>query len=391
MLFHVFKEFEAYEYGINFAIYVYMNFEALFNETFNRDIIFLAVALTGSLFLTWLIKLAIKFLIPKLAKYASKNNFQWDDILLNNALLTKSWFIFLWIFIPILWTGGRFGADEKTLEVVEKLGKFFLVFATSAQVIIWGMNLINQWKANSWAKKKVGSTPAMGLMFTTLQGFLIVSVVLIALSNLGINIGALVAGLGIGGIAVALAAQNVLGDFLASLSIVIDKPFVNGDFIVAGKEEGNVENIGIKTTRVRSISGEELIFSNKDLLESRIRNYKRMWRRRVVHKFTISLFTPESKLRQISAWIKEMFPKYEKLTFDRCHFTSFGQSAFNFELVFWVEDADYNLYMDLQQNLLFDIYSKLSKEDVQLGLPTSNIHIDAAEKLFESQPSPQLL
>src|SRR5690606_19671212 len=143
----------------------------------------------------------------------------------------------------------------------------------------------------------------LGLIYVTVRVLFVVVLILIGLSNMGVDVAALVAGLGIGGIAIALAAQNVLGDLLASLSIVLDKPFTIGDFIVAGSEMGTVENIGVKTTRIRSLSGEELVFSNKDLLESRVRNYKRMWQRRVEQKFSVVHATDVEKLAQIPVWV----------------------------------------------------------------------------------------
>ena len=163
------------------------------------------------------------------------------------------------------------------------------------QVAIWGFYVIKNWRQiylDQRVKKDPSSSAALGLLFTAVQVTFLIVLVLIGLSNLGVDITALLAGLGVGGIAVALAAQNILGDLLASLSIVLDKPFVVGDFIVAGSEKGTVEHIGIKTTRLRSLSGEELIFSNKDLLESRVQNFKRMWVRRVVQSFVVVYSTP---------------------------------------------------------------------------------------------------
>jgi small-conductance mechanosensitive channel len=205
--------------------------------------------------------------------------------------------------------------------------------------------------------------------------FLVV-VVLIGLSNLGVDITALIAGLGVGGIAVALAAQNVLGDLLASLSIVLDKPFVIGDFIVAGDYKGTVENIGIKTTRLRSLSGEEIVLSNKDLLESRIQNFKRMWRRRVVLKVGVIYSTTAEVLEKIPVWMKAIVTSEAKLDFDRCHFSGFGASSLDFEMVFFVNDSDYNLYMDIQQRVMLSIFKKFNEEKVEFAFPTQSLFIE---------------
>ena len=210
-------------------------------------------------------------------------------------------------------------------------------------------------------------------MATALQGLLVIALVLAALSNLGVNVGALLAGLGVGGIAVALAAQNVLGDLFGSLSIVLDKPFIVGDFIVVGNEAGTVENIGIKTTRVRSLSGEQLVFSNKDLLESRVKNFKRMWQRRVVLKFSVPYWTPLSKVKSIPGWIQHYIKEESLLTFERSHLASYDELGLTFETVFWVKDPDYNKYMDIQQTLMHKILERFAHEDVAFARPTRSL------------------
>lgn len=242
-----------------------------------------------------------------------------------------------------------------------------------------GAASLRNWKKSVLNKKiehDPSSAAALGLFYTATQAVFIVVLILIGLSNLGINISALLAGLGVGGIAVALAAQNVLGDLLASLSIVLDKPFVVGDFIIAGTEMGTVEQIGIKTTRLRSLSGEEVVLSNKDLLESRIRNYKRMWQRRVVQKFRVIYSTPAPVLEQIPGWVKEIIGRYDKLRFDRCHFANYGASSLDFEFVFFVLDSDYNVFMDFQQKVLLDIFRKFAENGVEFAFPTQSIYVE---------------
>ena len=151
--------------------------------------------------------------------------------------------------------------------------------------------------------------------------------VLLVMANLGINVTALVAGFGIGGVAVALAAQNILGDLFASASIVLDKPFVLGDFIVVDDKSGTVEHIGLKTTRLRSLSGEQLIFSNADLLKSRIHNYQRMSERRAALSINVAYGTPYEKLAAIPAMLREAVESQPQARFDRAHFARLGPSA----------------------------------------------------------------
>jgi small-conductance mechanosensitive channel len=199
-------------------------------------------------------------------------------------------------------------------------------------------------------------------------------VILVILDNLGIEITALIAGLGVGGVAVALATQNILGDLFASLSIVLDKPFVVGDFLSIGEFLGSVEKVGIKTTRVRSLSGEQLIFSNNDLLNSRIRNYGRMFERRVVFTLGVTYQTPAEKLRRIPAIIRDAIEAHERVRFDRAHFHKYGDFALVFEAVYFVLSPEYNQYMDIQQDVNLTIFERFAEEGVEFAYPTQTIH-----------------
>jgi small-conductance mechanosensitive channel len=193
----------------------------------------------------------------------------------------------------------------------------------------------------------------------------------------GVEITALVASLGITGIAVALAVQNVLSDLFASLSIVLDKPFVIGDFIIVDNYMGSVEQVGLKTTRVRSLSGEQLIFSNNDLLQSRVRNYKRMAERRVVFSIGVTYQTRLERLKQIPATIRQIIAAQEATRFDRAHFQGYGDFALNFEVVYYVLDPDYNRYMDIQQAINVAIFQSFKKDGIEFAYPTQTLYIDA--------------
>lgn len=200
-------------------------------------------------------------------------------------------------------------------------------------------------------------------------------VLLLILDNLGVNITGLVAGLGIGGIAIALAVQNILGDLLASLSIVLDKPFVIGDFIAVDSLSGRIEHIGIKTTRIRSISGEQLIFSNNDLLKSRIRNYRRMSERRIVFGFGIVYQTPVEKLQAVKEIVSDIIRKEKNTRLDRVHFKEYGDSALNFEVVYFITESDYNLYMDVQESINLEIFRRFQQEGIGFAYPTRTLFI----------------
>ena len=196
------------------------------------------------------------------------------------------------------------------------------------------------------------------------------------LDNLGLNISTLVAGFGIGGIAVAMASQAVLGDLFSSLSIFIDKPFEIGDSIAVDNLNGTVENIGLKTTRVRSVSGEQLIFSNSDLTKSRIKNFKRMEVRRIAFKLGVAHQTSLEKLKHVPDLIKNIFSKMDGVTLDRVHFESFGDFALHYEIVYFVLSSDYNVYMDKQQQINFLVKELFERERIEFAYPTQTLFVN---------------
>jgi small-conductance mechanosensitive channel len=200
-------------------------------------------------------------------------------------------------------------------------------------------------------------------------------VALLAMENLGVDVTALVAGMGVGGIAVALAAQNILGDLFASLSIVLDKPFVLGDNIAVGTDVGKVEKIGLKTTRLRSISGELLVFSNADMLQSRIRNFKRMSERRVVFAVGVTYQTPYEKLAAIPGMLREAVESQSGVRFDRAHLKELAGSSINFEVVYFMLTPDYLPYMDTQQAICLGLVKKFSAEGIELAYPTQKLFV----------------
>ncbi len=207
------------------------------------------------------------------------------------------------------------------------------------------------------------------------------------LDNLGVKITAVVAGLGIGGVAVALAAQAVLGDFFSYFVIFFDKPFVIGDFIVVGEKMGVVEYVGIKTTRIRALSGEQLVFSNTDLTNSRVQNFKKMERRRVVFKLGVVYQTPYEKLISIPKIVKIIIEEQEETLFDRGHFMSYGDFSLNFEFVYYVNGADYNKYMDIQQSINLAIFKIFEKENVQFAYPSQTLFLTNPNKGMNSLTS----
>jgi small-conductance mechanosensitive channel len=261
---------------------------------------------------------------------------------------------------------------------IEKMIGGTVFIALFLQVGLWGNGLINFLVTRRAAKdgKEGLNLEAYSVITWVGKASLWVVVILLALNNLGIEITALVAGMGISGIAVALAVQNILGDLFASLSIVMDQPFIIGDFIIVGDQMGTVEHVGLKTTRVRSLSGEEIVFSNNDLLESRIRNFRRMNERRVLFALGVTYQTPADKLEVIPDMIRDIIESQEQVRFDRVHFASYGDFSLNFEIVYWVLDKDYALYMDIQQEINLALYRKFEEEKIEFAYPTQTLFME---------------
>lgn len=221
-----------------------------------------------------------------------------------------------------------------------------------------------------------GETASLKGISTFISIFVWFTGFMFLLDNLGFKISTVIAGLGIGGIAVALAAQAVLGDFFSYFVIFFDRPFQIGDFITVDDKMGVVERIGIKTTRIASLSGEEIIFPNSNLTNSRIHNFRRMERRRVVFKIGVVYQTPLETIKEIPEIIKNIIQGFEDVKFDRSHFQSFGQSSFDFETVYYVTGSDYNRYMDIQQTINLKLLEEFEKRGVRLAYPTRTLLLE---------------
>lgn len=248
------------------------------------------------------------------------------------------------------------------------------------QAAIWAQRALDVWLQRRLDRARV--TDAAAATTVSMIGFfcraaLWTLALLMILDNLGFNVTTLVASLGIGGVAVALAVQNILGDLFASLSIALDKPFVVGDFIVVDGIAGTVEYIGLKTTRVRSLEGQQIVFANADLLKSRINNYKRLYERRVLFGFGVLYSTPADTLAAIPGWVREIVEGLDGTRFDRAHVKGFGASSIDFEVVYFVLDPDYNRYMDLQQAINLALLRRLAAAEVQFAFPTRTVHVES--------------
>ena len=251
--------------------------------------------------------------------------------------------------------------------------------AVALQMGLWGMRAIGIGVRHYLARHGSSGMTQVGASATLMSWglrTLLWSVILLAiLSNVGVNITAFIASLGVGGIAVALAVQNILGDLFASLSIAVDKPFQVGDFVVVGNVAGTVQMIGLKTTRIRSLQGEEVVMSNTDLLKQTISNYRPMRERRIVFTFGVAYDTPVDKVEAIAGVVQRVIQAQPQLRFDRAHFKALGASSLDFEAVYIVEDPAFNLYMDRQQAINLGLMREFEALGVQFAFPTSTVHI----------------
>jgi small-conductance mechanosensitive channel len=305
-------------------------------------------------------------------RLAERTDLTWGTAVAEAFHRTRFWFLAVLAFylaslVLVL--------PAKTRDVFEAA----TILALLVQAAIWGNTAINV-GLDRYAKRQREKDPAAVTTVSAL-GFIgklafFVVLVLLALDNVGIEVTALIAGLGIGGIAVALATQNILGDLFASLLIVLDKPFVLGDFINVGDFQGNVEKIGLKTTRLRSLSGEQLIVSNNDLLQSRIRNFKRMTDRRVLFTLGVTYDTSREMIAAIPGMIRQIIESQPDVRFDRAHFKDFGAYALNFEVVYFVLTPDYALYMDRQQAINLAIYDRFAENGIQFAYPTQMVILE---------------
>ncbi len=255
------------------------------------------------------------------------------------------------------------------------LGRF-LMLSFLLQSAIWGNTVLRYWLDYVFSRngEDAATRNTVGLIGSLANGGMYTLLVLLALNNLGVDITALVAGLGVGGIAVALAAQNILGDLFASLTIVLDRPFAVGDSIKVGDSVGSVEHIGLKTTRLRGDTGEQLIFPNAGLLQNKIQNFRRMEARRVVTVLGLTYETPIEKLESVPSILREIVSLQKDARFERAHFKAYGASSLDFEFVFWIGSSDYNVFMDVQQAVNFQILRRFTAAGIGFAYPTQTVY-----------------
>jgi small-conductance mechanosensitive channel len=311
-----------------------------------------------------------KFAINKITKFALKSPTKLDDLIVDVMRSTNH---LTFALLSLLFAMHFLDLNSKWVTRLDYLS--FLIIGI--QIAMWlskGITL--------WANAKIVATDgsAENAVLTTMLSWIFKTIVwsialLSILANTGVNITAFVASLGVGGIAVALAVQNILSDLFASLAIGLDKPFVIGDFIIFGDVMGTVERVGLKTTHIRSLSGEQIVCGNTELLKNTIHNYKRMAERRVVFQFGITYDTKAEVVEKIPEVVKNAITTHTNTRFDRAHFKGFGASSLDFEVVYYVMSSDFNVYMDLQQAINLYLMRELESMDVNFAFPTMTLDL----------------
>lgn len=332
------------------------------------------IAVTTVLLVFVSLRVVKRIAASRLATIAEMTETHWDNAIVDAIKQTRIGFLLM----TSLYLGSLFlQLPDRVQSIFQIL--FIIVFLLQSGIWLTAITttVMEQYRQRALKKNPAAATSINVIAFVS--KIVIWSVlVLVALDSMGINITTVVAGLGIGGVAVALALQNILGDLFASLSIILDKPFVIGDFIILNDFMGSVEYIGLKTTRVRSLSGEQIVFSNSDLLSSRIRNYGRMFERRVAFTLGVTYDTPRDKLKRIPGIIRDAINAQDKTRFDRSHFMKYGDFALQFETVYYVLSPDYNIYMDIQQSINLMIHEAFESEQISFAYPTQRLYVSQA-------------
>lgn len=340
--------------------------QVYFNNTIQDYLISLGVLILLTIF----IKLVNYFILMRLSSLIKKTNTKLDDFFIQT--LDRK-------VLPLLFYGSFYAAVSRLIlapvliKIINFLGLALLAIygaSFASTVIIYLLQLY-------WTKKGKKSTQDYALkLITKLIQIIIWAFAIITLLDNFIEIDALIAGLGIGGIAIGFAAQAILQDIFSYFSIFLDRPFEVDDFIVIGEYKGTVEHIGLKTTRLRSINGEQLIFSNGDLTSSRVSNFKRMETRRVLFTIGVTYDTSVDKLKAIPEIIKSIILNIKDIQLDRVHFASYGDFSLKFETVYFVNNSDYNKYMDIQQEINYRLKEEFEKQGIEFAYPTHTLFVN---------------
>jgi small-conductance mechanosensitive channel len=312
-------------------------------------------------------KVVVLAAIAYLTRLADRTSTHLDNILID-TLQKVQWIIYLMLSLFIVELLLQF-----PMWVLEWLDNVFVVFWTYLGVR--GINAVVHYAADAVGSKKGPGKESIFIFAGIAKASVWAFGLVFLISAFGYNISSLVAGLGIGGIAIALAVQNVLGDLFSSVSIYIDKPFIVGDFIMVGDKMGTVAKIGLKTTRVISMAGEELVIPNTTLTGREIQNFGRVKKRRGVITIGVTYSTPVKKMEEIPGIVKNIIESYEDCEWDRGHFKSYGAFSKDFEFVYYVATKEYAYFLERNQTVLLEIQKAFEKKNIEFAFPTQTIHV----------------
>lgn len=333
------------------------------------------------IFATWMVLKLIKGkLLTLLKRLTTRTNTSFDDILVEIAEKFVIPYLFLFINYSII---TQLQLSARFANVLETAFMFVTTY--------YFIRLIN-FAIHRFVVKYMERKNEVPERIKQVSGMLVViklitwglGLVMLA-DNIGYDVTTIIAGLGIGGIAIALAAQNILGDLFSYFVIFFDKPFEIGDFIIVDNNNGIVEKIGIKTSHVRSLDGQQLVMPNAELVKTVIQNFKRLERRRMVFSIGVVYYTPSVKLRKIPSFIEEIISKQEQATFDRTHLKTFGDFSINYEVVYYIESADYLVYMNTHHDICLNIFERFEEEGIEFAFPTQTIFINSPENDTEKE------
>ncbi len=329
---------------------------------FGEILVLFAAGILVITLLRWFVK-------GKITDMAQNTESRLDDFA---VYCLRHYFIPLLYFIVFYYTLKSFNINETINKIIDKAAFFGITI-----IVTLFLSRLITFLLNYYIKKEENATHSKAVIAlkNIIKVILWSIALMLFLDNIGFKITGLITGLGIGGIAVAIAAQALLKDILSYFSIFLDKPFEPGDFIIIDDYMGTVEHIGVQTTKIRSLSGEMLIFSNTDITNSRVRNYKRMEERRVLFKINVSYHTPTRLLKTIPQIIRNSVEKNELTRFDRSHFKEIGDSGLQFETVYYVLTNDYNMHMDILQNINLSIKETFDKKKIQFSYPTQSVYL----------------
>lgn len=338
--------------------------QVYYNNTIREYLIALSTIVVGII----LVLSFKKVIIKRLQTWTEKTPGTWDDFIVHSfsrfGIPIIQWIIVYW-GIHLLDLSTR---TERISQLVTSiLITYFILRLVSTVVMLLLKSGIRRREHGEEKIKQLG-----GLMMV-INIFIWIIGLVVLLSNWGVEVTPLITGLGIGGIAIALAAQNILGDLFNYFVIFFDRPFEAGDFIIVDDKMGTIEYVGIKTTRLRSLGGEQIIIGNSNLTGSRIHNYKRMARRRVVFTIDVEYGTSLETVKQIPPLLKSIVLEHAMITFDRAHFAAFKDWSLRFEVVYYVLSGDFNVYMDIQQTINFRIYEEFEKQKITFAFPTQSL------------------